>query len=469
MKNLLTGVVAAADRVKMLSACFVLIVVIAAVDRLVESDVSIGILYIVPLLLVAAVLPPRAIAVLGIFCAVLREQFGPHPWSAEAPARIAMGLIAFPAAGLFVNEIMRRRRVEADAAEKIERVGAERQQAEQESRALIEGSPAAIFTVNSSGVIEMSNAAAKRLLAFGSESMAGRNVRDFFPLLDDLVKKKGVLSLVRTMVEGSGRRLTGEMFFAHIWVSNFNTPSGPKLTAVVADASEQLRDREEVGLRQLLMSSRIVAGAVSHEIRNLATAACMLHGKIGNAGPVPDFEDFDALGKLLEGMRKLAASDTTASADHALTGVDLRALLRELNIILKSSEAQPNVKMRWDVADPLPRVRADRSGLLQIFLNLAQNSLRALDGAPEAYLAVTAYQLGESVVIRFADNGPGVAAPEALFQPFRTGASSVGLGLYVSRAMIRTYGGELQYIRRGSESRFVIELPAFESVEAAHV
>jgi signal transduction histidine kinase len=114
-------------------------------------------------------------------------------------------------------------------------------------------------------------------------------------------------------------------------------------------------------------------------------------------------------------------------------------------------------------------VRADRSGLLQIFLNLAQNSLRALDGVPSANLAVTAYQLGESVVIRFADNGPGVAAPDALFQPFRTGASSAGLGLYVSRALIRTYGGELHYVRRGSESRFVIELPAFEFVEAAHV
>ena len=55
---------------------------------------------------------------------------------------------------------------------------------------------------------------------------------------------------------------------------------------------------------------------------------------------------------------------------------------------------------------------------------------------------------------------------ESLFQPFQPGATSTGLGLYVSRAIIRTYGGELQYIKKAGEGRFLIELPAMAHLEA---
>jgi C4-dicarboxylate-specific signal transduction histidine kinase len=140
--------------------------------------------------------------------------------------------------------------------------------------------------------------------------------------------------------------------------------------------------------------------------------------------------------------------------------VDVSALLRELRIILNSSNQGSNLKMTWEVGDNLPRVRADHSGLLQVLLNLTQNSIRALGEQAGQRITVTAYQSNESVVIRVADNGPGVPAAENLFQPFQPGATSAGLGLYVSRAIVRTYGGELQYRRGRAESIFVIELPA---------
>src|SRR5439155_22807260 len=97
--------------------------------------------------------------------------------------------------------------------------------------------------------------------------------------------------------------------------------------------------------------------------------------------------------------------------------------------------------------------RANHSGLLQVFLNLAQNSGSVLRGRPEARLRIAAYELAESVVIRFSDNGPGISSAERLFQPFQPGASSTGLGLFVSRAIIRTFGGELHHTQRSEERR----------------
>jgi signal transduction histidine kinase len=60
--------------------------------------------------------------------------------------------------------------------------------------------------------------------------------------------------------------------------------------------------------------------------------------------------------------------------------------------------------------------------------------------------------------IRFEDSGPGISNPERLFQPFQQGADGSGLGLYVSRAVVRSYGGELRFEPRAQGSCFVLEL-----------
>ena len=60
--------------------------------------------------------------------------------------------------------------------------------------------------------------------------------------------------------------------------------------------------------------------------------------------------------------------------------------------------------------------------------------------------------------VRFQDSGPGVAAPEHLFEPFRQGAAGSGLGLYVSRSIVRGYGGELRFEPQSTGSCFVVEL-----------
>ena len=61
-------------------------------------------------------------------------------------------------------------------------------------------------------------------------------------------------------------------------------------------------------------------------------------------------------------------------------------------------------------------------------------------------------------VIRFHDSGPGIAFPERLFQPFQHAADGTGLGLYVSRAVVRSYGGDLRFEPQETGSCFAIEL-----------
>ena len=73
-------------------------------------------------------------------------------------------------------------------------------------------------------------------------------------------------------------------------------------------------------------------------------------------------------------------------------------------------------------------------------------------------LTVSARREGSGVAIRFRDTGGGVAHPERLFHPFQLDAQSTGLGLYLSRAFMRSFKGDLHYEPETGGSTFVVEL-----------
>jgi signal transduction histidine kinase len=82
-----------------------------------------------------------------------------------------------------------------------------------------------------------------------------------------------------------------------------------------------------------------------------------------------------------------------------------------------------------------------------------------MESCLDGVLKVAVLHDAHKVSIRVIDTGPGVAHPERLFQPFQLGADVTGLGLYVSRAIIRAYGGNLRYEKQDRGACFVVELP----------
>jgi C4-dicarboxylate-specific signal transduction histidine kinase len=103
-------------------------------------------------------------------------------------------------------------------------------------------------------------------------------------------------------------------------------------------------------------------------------------------------------------------------------------------------------------------VWADRHTLLQVFLNLTKNSARAMETSEVKVLTIAVTVESGRVLVRVEDTGTGVAAPERLFQPFQPGAESTGLGLYVSRALVRGFRGDLSYVPRAEGCCFTISL-----------
>jgi two-component system sensor kinase FixL len=182
-----------------------------------------------------------------------------------------------------------------------------------------------------------------------------------------------------------------------------------------------------------------------HEIRNVCGAIAVVHSKLARDGRFELSEDFSTLGTLVEGLEKMAGLELRQTSKSVAESVDVRSVLEELRIVIEPSFQDSDVSIRWDFPESLPRVWADRQALLQAFLNIAKNSQRALEGLNQRSLIVQALANGASVAVRFIDTGPGVANPERLFEPFQPGAQASGLGLYLSRAFVRAFQGEIEY------------------------
>jgi len=446
-----------ASRAKVLSATTVLIPVIAAADWSIGNRASLGLLYMLPVMLAATVLPPALIVALAAGCAVLRWMFDVPSPPLEMSLRFIFGVIAYSGCGLFVAALIRNRNL---ALRHLERVRLEqklRQDAEEQLALLVESSPAAILTTDADGAVLASNHAAETL--FLSGSLAGKRIGDCVPLLADALRFRSAPKDFRAAAQCQGRRENGEIFLAQTWFSCYATPHGTRLAAIVVDVSEEMRDREEEGLRQLTRGNRIAAAAVSHEVRNLCNAISLLSSNMKEKHPIAEDADFRGLTALVDGLERIASGALGETLHDALEEVPLREVLDNLRIVIEPDWREIEGVVSWRLPPDMPAVLAERHGLLQAFLNLANNSHRAVRNCSRRELEIYV-SVRESVAqVRFHDSGPGIAEPARLFQAFQSGADGAGLGLYLSRAVVRSYGGDLCYEPPETGSCFRVDLP----------
>ncbi|MBV8632464.1 MAG: PAS domain S-box protein [Silvibacterium sp.] len=441
-----------------------MIAAIALVDWWVVGEIPLGFLYLAPMLIVGAVLEAWQIVLIAAVCTFLAEIFDDLPWTLRTGlSREVLYFAAFAGTALFVREVSRNRSVVLDQLREIERQRDARREAEEQMRSLIESSPAAIVTTDADGKVLMANEAAHRLLAVQQEELPGKTIHRYLPSLTNVTRQDASLHYFRSVMQARGQRDDGETFLADICFSTYCTNAGPRLTAMVLDASEEFRTQEVSGLHQLLAGSRIAIGAVSHEIRNVSGAISAVHQNLSHNGLLAGSKDFDALGNLISALERIASINLRQSSNQ-VTEVDLAAVLDELKIVVTPSLQEENIETHWSVEPGLPAVWADRPSLMQVFLNLITNSIRALSKGTSGLLSIHARSSGSQILVEISDNGGGVAKPEHLFRPFQAGAEATGLGLYLSRAFMRSFGGELQYQPIPNGACFVVKLtPALPS------
>jgi two-component system sensor kinase FixL len=429
----------------------ILIAIIALADWKIEFNATLGFLYMFPLVLLGTVCGWWQLVLAALFCTLLSDQLDPFPLDMQLP-RDTLIFLTLATTGLLSRDVARGYR-------RVEKEVIARRAAEEQLEFLIQSSPAAVLTMTADGEILLANPAAHRLFGVPANSLPGRPINRYIPALGSVPSVDETAKIFRTQMQTRGQRESGDVFLADVFFSTCSTAAGPRLAALLVDASEHLREREEASLQQLLAGSRILVAAVSHEVRNVCGAIRVTHENLTRNGMLAGNQDFEALGSLVQTLAKIASLELKQSTGHAEPSlVDLHEVLADLRIVLEPCCEESDIQLRWNIPEALPLVQADRHSLLQVLLNLTKNSQRALESAPKKIIDISVKERRDGVVIRITDSGPGIPAGQKIFQPLQKGADATGLGLYLSRAFMRSFRGELRHDAQHLGCSFVLEL-----------
>lgn len=443
-----------------------LVSVLVALEWYFDFDFSLGILYIFPVMIAATVLTRWQIVVAAAFCAYTRGLFTADETHLEHLLRFCMATIAYTGCGLWIYQIADSRRVVLIHYSRLRYEQRMRRRAQEQLRLLAESSPAAILTVNSDGTILAANRAAETLLQV-NEPLSGWQIRDLIPVFHDALQLPSGIGEISTSANAWARRRDGTLVPTTTWFSIYGEGSARHLAAIVVDISDEVREREHAQYEQIVSHDRILASAVSHEIRNLCSAILVVASNMERSNTIARDPDFVALKNLAAGLRDLASVDLRKRTRMKTATIRLQELTKEVRIIIGQDWAEIGGSFDWHVPDDLPAVRANRQGLIQTLLNLSQNSLRALQEAPEPRFLVETSRQDGHILLRVCDSGPGMKSTDHLFQPFRPESDGSGLGLYVSRALIESFGGRLHFEPTQTGCCFVITLLAAHNGEQA--
>jgi two-component system, LuxR family, sensor kinase FixL len=456
---MILGILQWRARTVLLSAAL-LIAAIAVTDWKIVFEATLGFLYMFPLIVLGTIWGYRRLALAAAFCTYLSDRLDAFPVDMQIPRNILI-FTTLITAGLLSRAVTKAYRREVESLARAEREMLARRSAEEQLEFLVESSAAAVLTMTSEGEILLANPAAHRLFGLSKSSLQGRHIGRYVPALGSVPSIAETDKVFRTQMQTRGQRDTGEVFLADVFFSTYSTPAGPRLAALIVDASDHLREREESSLQQVLAGSRILVAAVSHEVRNVCGAIGVMHENLARHGTLEGNQDFEALGSLVGALSKIASlelKNNTRESDEDAPTADVHEVLTDLRIVLGPSCEEAGIDVECAIPEHLPPVQIDRHSLLQVLLNLAKNSQRALESVAPKVITISAWIHRDGVSIRFSDSGPGIPAGHKLFQPLQKGAEATGLGLYLSRAFMRSFRGDLRHDPSRTGCSFVIDL-----------
>jgi signal transduction histidine kinase len=172
----------------------------------------------------------------------------------------------------------------------------------------------------------------------------------------------------------------------------------------------------------------------------------------------------EEVGTSAEGISEIVKAVKTYSyLDQApIQEVDIKESLENTLVILRS-KIKVGVSITRDYADNVPCVEAYGSELNQVWTNIIDNAINAMQGQGE--LVLRTYTRDGDVVVEIIDNGPGIP-PEVqprIFDPFFTTKGpgvGTGLGLHIAyNIVVHKHRGQIQVASKPGETRFRVVLP----------
>ena len=339
-----------------------------------------------------------------------------------------------------------------EVTSEFRRLRAEKERQVQYLRQVVQHLGVALITYQDDGEVEIMNTAARRLLRTGPI----RHVEALERVSDDLAEAlrtldSGEQAMVRVEEEDRTLQLA-------VRVSRFQLQGEPHALASIQDLRNELEEKEMEAWQQL-------TSVLTHEIMNsvapissLASTASRRLQESGDNGSITADQATDAREAVDTIERRSESLINFVDAYKSFTDIpspefevlDAQTLLDNVRSLLRAQIEEQALDVSVSVDPPDLTLTADPDLLDQLLINLALNALQAIEEDPETKQGRIQFRgyvdRRSRPVIQVEDNGPGIPpdVQEKIFVPFfTTKEDGSGIGLSLSRQIMRLHGGSL--------------------------
>ncbi len=255
------------------------------------------------------------------------------------------------------------------------------------------------------------------------------------------------------------------------------TTANQQLAADLALQQRLEQERREAEVKMLsqakLASLGEIATGIAHEINQPLTYIQIILQSTGrdleqgcldlaelSADLTESARQIHRITRIINHLRTFGRTDSGEFTDQSLPGIlDNALILYHQTLQVKS------ITLETTPPPNLPLIYGNAIQLEQVFINLLQNAIDALEGVSQPKISVSFSHKDKEVITTFSDNGRGIDSQSVskIFEPFFTTkpiGKGTGLGLSIVYGIIADHGGSIEcHSAPGDGCRLVISLP----------
>ena len=339
-----------------------------------------------------------------------------------------------------------------DVINDFQKVRSEKEEHFQYLQSIVQNIDVSILAYQRDGTVEMVNKAAKKLFQVSSL----RNIHSLGTLSGELVStlteiKPGENKLVRIQEQDDLLQLA-------IFATELKIHNKVIILSTIKNIQSVLEEQETEAWQKLI---RVLTHEIMNSITPIAslssTLDMMLKGVVtGEKDQTLDTESVIDIQQALQTINKRSTGllhfvntyrNLTRIPKPNFRIFPVSELINNVRLLMEEEIRQNNIRMATSVVPPDIEFSADEQLLEQVLINMMKNAIQALGNRPDPEISIKAFiNKRGRLTIQVTDNGQGILKDvmDKIFIPFfTTKAKGSGIGLSLSRQIMRLHGGTI--------------------------
>jgi two-component system nitrogen regulation sensor histidine kinase NtrY len=340
-----------------------------------------------------------------------------------------------------------------DVIKDFQQVRSEREEHFHYLQNIVQNIDISILAYQRDGTVEMVNPAAKKLFQINTLRNINKLRELSHELADTLLNiKPGENKLVKVQDEDDILQLA-------IYATEFKIKDKVILLSTVKNIQNVLEEQETAAWQKLIR-------VLTHEIMNSiapisslsSTVESMVHPYASGEKEVPEI-DMETISEIQGALQTINKRSTglmnfvetyrslTKIPEPNFAVVSMKDLIQNVHTLMKKEVQQKNITLSTTLEPGTIELHVDEQMIEQVLINLVKNSVQALDGCRDGRIQIRGfYNKRGRPSIQVIDNGQGILGDviDKIFIPFfTTKRSGSGIGLSLSRQILRLHGGTI--------------------------